>query len=113
MSFLRPFAGYLADEMAGLGFTDHGYDPEELGGYDAILTRVYRRDGVAVEVREDTGDVTVRLFGWGPVYGGDDTYRHGHLSQVTFSDTWPVASLLATVSALVAANVENAAPAAA
>ncbi|WP_449060607.1 hypothetical protein [Planomonospora algeriensis] len=104
----RPHAGYLTNDLTGLGLIDLGLDAGQIGTWDAIMTRTWRGYGVEVEVREDTADVTLRLFGWGDLYGGEDTYRHGHLAQTVFPAEWPTALLLATIAAAVAANVETA-----
>ncbi|MBG0819029.1 hypothetical protein [Planomonospora sp. ID82291] len=105
---MRPHAGYLADELTALGFTDLGRDAEQLGSLEALMTRTYRAYGVQVEVAEDSGDVTVRLFGWGETHGNQDTYRHGHLAATTFPVTWPPSVVLAAIEAALAASVETA-----
>ncbi|MFC4014696.1 hypothetical protein ACFOY2_46250 [Nonomuraea purpurea] len=80
----RPYFGYLHTELTALGFTDLGRDPEELGGYDSLFTRVYQGFGFHVEIHEQDGDVTLRQFGPGEAAEGSDTYRNGSESDVKF-----------------------------
>ncbi|MEU4331418.1 hypothetical protein [Nonomuraea dietziae] len=96
---MRPHAGHLAAELTALGFTDHGVDPEEMGTYDAIFTRVYRAHGIQVEIHEGSGDVTLRDFGPGEIRDGQDTYRHGSIAETTFTVEWRTEIVMAAITA--------------
>lgn len=97
----RPHAGYLHTELTGLGFADLGIDPEEMGGYDALFTRVYQGYGLQIEVHEQYGDVTLRVFGPGEAAEGENTYRNGHLTETKFTVEMPSAIVMAAISAAV------------
>ncbi|MFG6197710.1 hypothetical protein [Nonomuraea sp. JJY05] len=101
MNSMRPYAGYLHGELTGLGFADLGRDPEELGGYDALFTRVYQGFGYQVEVHEQDGDVTLRVFGPGEAAEGDSTYRNGHLAETKFAVEMPTAIVMGAITAAV------------
>ncbi|WP_043637100.1 hypothetical protein [Nonomuraea candida] len=97
----RPYAGYLHTELTALGFADLGHDPEEMGGYDALFTRVYQGFGYLVEVHEQYGDVTLRVFGPGEATEGENTYRNGHLTETTFKVEMPTVIVMGAISAAV------------
>ncbi|MGW2220128.1 hypothetical protein ACWCSD_34510 [Nonomuraea sp. NPDC001684] len=101
MIAMRPYTGHLHTELLGFGFADLGIDPEELGGYDAQYTRVYQGFGYRVEVHEQYGDVTLRVFGPGEASDGEDTYRHGHLSETKFDVRMPTEIVLGSIEAAV------------
>jgi hypothetical protein len=100
MNAMRPYAGYLHTELTALGFADLGCDPEELGGYDALLTRVYRGFGFEVEMDEGYGKVTLRVFGPGEA-AGEAVYKDGSFADTAFPVEMPQVIVMGAIAAAV------------